>query len=351
MEAVILAGGFGTRMVPLTYTRPKVMLPIFNRPMIEYIIDLLPQSVNTVIIASNYKVEFIKDYFNTNKKNKNIIINVESKPLGTGGAVKFCEKYISSEQFLVLNSDIVSSISIQNFIDFHIKEKAFITISLWPVENVREYGVVKIENSRIVYFVEKPKPEEAPSNLINAGAYCINKDVIDYIPSDTLVSMEKEIFPKVISDKKKFCGYRFDGYWIDVGRYNDYINAHKKLLVSMNKLNYIDCDVDIDKNVSMRYAIIHKNTNIKTDTKIECSVILENCEIEENVIIENSIIGVNCKIEKNSKIINSIIGDNNCVHQNSNIENTRYWNYEIPKGYPSKQIGNVIDDTVALSTK
>jgi len=234
MEAIILAGGFGTRLRPLTYTRSKSLLPILNKPMITYIIDILPKEINRVILAVNYKKDQIEKYFNENDFNKEIIINDETTPLGTGGATKFAEKYLTG-RFLVLNSDIICSLKLKEMIGFHKKNKALASISLWPVENVSEFGVVDInKDGKIIKFVEKPKPEDAPSNLINAGAYCLELEVLDYIKKDSLVSMEKEIFPQIISKTNRFFGFKFKGFWMDIGRISSYITINKYLLEKIN---------------------------------------------------------------------------------------------------------------------
>jgi len=201
MEAIILAGGFGTRLRPLTYTRAKALLPILNKPMVFYLISMLPKEVDKVILAVNYRKDQIEKYLKNNDFGKEIIVNDEPEPLGTGGAVdepeplgtggavKFAEKHITGP-FFVLNADIICSLNLDDMIDFHEKKNAVSTISLWPVKNVSEFGVVDIkDDGNVIGFVEKPKPEDAPSNLINAGAYFLEPEVLDYI---------KRYFPKLL---------------------------------------------------------------------------------------------------------------------------------------------------------
>ena len=342
MEVIILAGGFGTRLKPLTYTRAKSLLPILNRPMVTHIIDVLPKEVNRVILAVNYKKDQIEKYFKENDFGKEIIINNELKPLGTGGATKFAEKYITG-RFLVLNSDIISSLNIENMIKFHKKNKATTTISLWPVENVSEFGVVDIqEDGKIVGFVEKPKPEDAPSEFINAGAYCLEPEVLDYIETEHLVSMEKEIFPKIIKDTDRFFGYEIKGYWMDIGRISSYINIHK-FLMKKNKISYFqgkNCEI----NGVLKDSCIGDNVLISKNSKIDSSIIYNNSIIGENVILSNSVIGEKCRIGNSSNIINSVLGDNEIINKQTYLHNKLVWSKPSPKGYPDKQIGNVIDD-------
>ena len=341
MQAVILAGGFGTRLRPLTYTRSKVLLPILNKPMIAYIIESLPENVERVIIAANYKKEQLEEFFDRNDFGREIIINEEPKPLGTGGAVKFAEKYIE-DRFLVLNSDIISSLDMKDMIRFHVNREAFVTISLWPVENVSEFGVVRIEDDgRITQFVEKPKPEDAPSNLINAGAYCMEKEALDYIESaDRLISMEQEVFPRIIEDGRRFYGYKIEGFWIDVGRINSYIEVNKILLRRQGKRFLIGSNCEIKGD--LENSSVGNNVEVGEESKVSSSVILDNAKIGKDVQIENSVIGESCVIGDRAKIINSVIGDEEEIEENKIVKDERIWTKPIPKGYPDKQIGNVI---------
>ena len=340
MEAIILSGGFGTRLRPLTYTRAKSLLPILNKPMISHIIDLLPDCVDKVILAVNYKKEQIEDYFKENDHGKKIIVNDEPKPLGTGGAIKFAEKHIK-DRFLVLNSDVICSLNLDEMISFHERNNAVTTISLWPVENVSEFGVVDVnKQGHITGFVEKPKPEDAPSNLINAGAYCLEKTVFDYIPTGRLVSMEKEIFPKIIKDTNRFYGYEFKGYWMDIGRISSYLYVNKFLLDKKKKENCIADNLQLKGKIHK--TSIGKNVSIGKNTKLESCIIYDNAEINDNATIFNSVIGEKSIIQDNSELKDVVIGDEEIIVKNSKIENKTIWNKPVPEGYPKKQIGNAI---------
>ncbi len=342
MEAIFLAGGFGTRLKPLTYTRAKPLLPILNKPMILYLIDALPSEVDRVILAVNYRKEQIEKCFNEYDCGREVIINDEPEPLGTGGAVKFAERYLG-DRFFVLNSDIISSINLQDMIRFHEKNKATATISLWPVDNVSEFGVAEVEeDGRITGFVEKPKPEEAPSNLINAGAYLLESEVLDYIETGRLVSMEKEIFPQIISNTGKFYGYRFEGYWIDIGRIKSYLYVNQFLLKEKGLEKLIGENSDVKGEINN--SIIGGNVTIGRNTVIRSSIVFDNVSIDENVTIENSVIGENCRIGRDSYIKNAVIGDNETIMDNYEIIDANIWTQAIPEGYPKKQIGNVIGE-------
>lgn len=342
MEAIILAGGYGTRLRPFTYTTAKCLLPILNKPMISYLVDSLPKQVDKVILAVNYKKEQIETFFKTYACGKEIIVNDEPEPLGTGGAVKFAEHHITGP-FLVLNADVICSLNLSDMIRYHVKKQAVTTISLWPVENVSEFGVVNIKaNGNVTGFVEKPKPEDAPSDLINAGAYLLEPQILDYIDTGRLVSMEKEIFPQIIADTSLFYGYQIKGYWIDVGRLTSYIDVHKLLMKKQKRTNVTGqyCQVK-GKLVN---SCLGNNVTIGKKSTITSSIIFDDVTIGDHVTLGNSIIGRNCIIENDVHLKITAIGDDERIRQKTNIENTIIWNKPIPPGYPQKQIGNVIGE-------
>jgi len=340
MEAIILAGGFGTRLRPLTYTRAKSLLPILNKPMISYIMESLPKDVDKVILAVNYRKNQIEKYLKEADFGLDIIINDEPTPLGTGGATKFAEKHITG-RFFVLNSDIICSLNLNDMIKFHVKNNAMSTISLWPVENVSEFGVADVkDNGNVIGFVEKPKPEDAPSNFINAGAYLLEPEVLDYIETGCLVSIEKEIFPQIIRDTGRFFGFKFHGYWMDIGRIGSYIDVHKFLMKKNKMKSYHGKDCEI--HGTLKDSCIGNNVYIGNNSRIESTIVYDKARIENNVVLCDCVIGENCKIGSLSNLKNSVIGDNEKISEKSFIDKETIWTQPVPKGYPGKQIGNVI---------
>jgi len=339
MQAIILTGGFGTRLAPLTFTRPKSLLPLLNKPLIHHVVDSFPQGTD-VILATNYGREAVEKYF-TNIE-RPIIINDEPKPLGTGGAVKFAERYLQGT-FLVMNGDIISSLNIRKFIKFHTDMKATASISLWPVENMEEFGVVDLKpNGRIVKFVEKPSRENAPSNLINAGAYCLDEKVLDYIDEDRFVSMEQDIFPQVITDGKRFCGYTFEGFWIDVGRPWSYLEAHWALMKRQGVQNVMDTSCDIHGRVSG--SCLGSNVTVGPGTRVLSSVVFDGVDIDKRSHVEECILGEGCRIGRNVRLVQSIVGDGEVIGDNRSLENVSVWTKPVPDGYPPGQIGNVVGE-------
>jgi mannose-1-phosphate guanylyltransferase len=342
MEAIILAGGFGTRLRPFTFTRAKSLLPILNEPMIAHLIKTLPKKVDTVILAVNYRREQIEEYFCSHDVGKTIIVNEEPEPLGTGGAVKFADKHIVGN-FFVLNADIICSLNLSEMLRFHERKKAIATISLWPVENVSEFGVVDIKkDGTITKFVEKPRAEDAPSDLINAGAYLLEPQVLNYIEPGKLVSMEKQIFPQIIENTGRFFGFKFQGHWIDVGRISSYISVHRLLLEKQKKAFLAGAECTLQG--SLRQSCAGSRVVVGMNSKVESSVLFDDVTIGENVVLDHCVIGQHGTIGDDSVLRNVAVGDNEQIKSGTTLDNTVVWNQPIPPGYPNKQIGNVIGE-------
>ncbi len=309
MKAVILSGGFGTRMRPLTYTTPKPLLPIMNKPLIQHIVDSLPDVVDEVILAANYKIDLLREYFESNEQEKKVRIVDEPEPLGTGGAVKNVEEFLN-DTFFVINADIISSIDLEEYIKFYNDKDGVAAISAWDVDKPEEFGVFALdEDSRITKFQEKPNPWEAFSNTINAGHYILEPEVLELIPPGKKVSMEREIFPQLIP--KGFYGYRFEGYWIDCGRPSSFLKANRVLLDEYYKKHdvrhivgdrsAVDCELGDHVSVGVDCTI--------EDCEISNSIIMDGVEIDSGCVIKNSIIGFDVIIEDGVKIIDSLVSD------------------------------------------
>ena len=189
MEAIILVGGLGTRLRPLTKTIPKPLLPLVNVPMVERMIRKLPEKIDTVILAVNYGQEQMIEYFKNTNVGRKVIIVPEKKPLGTGGAMKNCERHITGTT-AVFNGDVVASINLEEMIVFHKSKKAKGTLALWEVDNPNRFGVVKLIKDEILEFQEKPPKGKEISNLINAGTYILEPEILSIIPENEKISIE-----------------------------------------------------------------------------------------------------------------------------------------------------------------
>ena len=223
--AVILAGGIGERLRPLTLATPKPLLPINDKPILAHTIENLKnQNIKNIILAVGYKAEKIKEYFQDGEKfGVNISYCIEDQPLGTGGAVKLASKNLK-ETFLVLNGDNLADFNYSAMSEIHEKNQAKITITLFPVEDVTQFGIAQLEGDQIIKFIEKPSQEEAPSNLNNAGAYLIEPEILNTLPEGKC-SIERDCFEKL---NKGIYAYQHQGQWFPTDNLNRYLTAQKE---------------------------------------------------------------------------------------------------------------------------
>ncbi|HEY8551823.1 MAG TPA: NDP-sugar synthase, partial [Vicinamibacterales bacterium] len=233
MKAILLAGGKGTRLRPLTLHTPKPIVPIFNRPFLHYQLDLLKQvpGLTEVILSLNYQPRRIEEVFgNGSDIGLPIRYLVEPSPLGTGGAIKFTEPYLDGP-VVVFNGDVLTQINLNAVIALHKERKAKATIVLTPVDNPTAYGLVETApDGSVLRFLEKPNPDEITCDTINAGIYVLEPDTFDRIPRDTNYSIERSYFPSLVERGETFVAYIYRGYWIDIGTPAKYLQVHRDIM-------------------------------------------------------------------------------------------------------------------------
>ncbi|MEC8352311.1 MAG: nucleotidyltransferase family protein, partial [Candidatus Thermoplasmatota archaeon] len=226
MDAVILAGGFGTRLRPWTDTVPKPLIPLLDMTLIEHTIRILPRNtIQRVIIASGYGVDQMRAYFDNFDAGFEVIVVEEDQPLGTGGAIANCREHIRGPRAIVMNGDLITTVDVEEMLSQHVESNALISISLWPVEDPTRFGVADFDHNKglIRRFQEKPRLEEAYSNLINAGCYIVERSVIQGLSTE-YHSMERDVFPGV-AESGRMGGYRYSGRFIDAGTPKSYLEA------------------------------------------------------------------------------------------------------------------------------
>jgi len=282
---------------PLTYRLPKPLIPVLGKPLMVHVIDKLPKEVDELIIPVSYKKDMMEDYLRKHHPRRKVTLVDEPTALGTGGAVKAVERLIDGP-FLVINGDSIWSLDIGKFIEFHRKKKAFVTISLWPVEDITGYGVADLdEEQRIRRFQEKPKKEEAFSNLINAGVYGLEYEVLDYIGKG-FVSMEREVFPKILD--KGMYGYRFDGYWVDCGKRENLLDAFWTLMGKDTESVHKEAvfgGADLRKPFMIMEKAVVAGATIGPQAYVsERAVVGLRSKVERSVVLEDARIGTRCKI-------------------------------------------------------
>lgn len=329
MKALILAGGFGTRLRPLSCTRPKTIFPLVNKPLLQWIFEKLTKNkITEVILAVNRITAF---YLKQQKIPRNDLrikysIDPPNMPLGTGGPIKNAEKLIgNSEPFLVLNGDIYADLNYKEILKAHREKKAIATIALTESEETRRYGVAKLSSTnRVEKFIEKPTIGTAPTNLINAGIYVLDPQIFQYIPNRKPISMEREIFPELVKEEKLW-GYVFDGLWMDIGKPEEYLQANKILLKFICKAKKpkskstvkLENPVAFDKGVKLGEesvigpnVVIGRRVVVGKSVRVKESVVLPNVRIGDFALINNSIIGEGAIIGKRVRICKGcVIGD------------------------------------------
>ncbi len=334
-QAVIMVGGKGTRLRPLTDNCPKPILPVLDKPCLKYLIESFARGgITEIILACGYRSELMAESIGDGSDlGISIEYSYEDKPMGTGGAIKLLEDRLD-ETFVAANGDVFADIDLEDEIAEHFDSEAAVTIALTPVDNPCEFGIARQdETGRIEEFKEKPKPEEVFSNLINAGVYIIQKEVLKYIPEGKPYDFSKDLVPQIMKDGYKIQGHVISGVWKDVGRPSDLMGAN----VVMANREYKDYawggSRAHDSEMSKPFYLGDESTIIESTAK--ATIISAHCNVNNshlsNVLlfpgcsiiassIENSILGKGCKIN-DAKITNSVLADNSIVEPGTTIEN------------------------------
>lgn len=342
MNAIILAGGMGQRLRPLTEDLPKPMIPLFGKPLMEYTIELLKKySFTSIGITLMYLPQFVKNYFKDGSEfDVDISYFVEDSPLGTAGSVKLAENNLD-ETFIVISGDALTNIQIDKIIKYHKSVNADVTIVLSKQKSPLEYGVVLTDSScKITSFIEKPMWENVVSDTVNTGIYIIEKKVLKNVPADVEFDFSNDLFPLLLKENYNLYGYITEDYWCDLGNPQAYNDAIKDILLGKvfgNKYeNVLSDGVVLSQNVKLNPPVfIGKNTILNGQCTIGPNVIIgDNCVIENSNIsdsviwdktavnltnISNSIIGSNSFIDKAIMLGYNVIGSNVKINKNALI--------------------------------
>ena len=310
MKAIIMAGGFGTRLRPLTCIIPKPLVPMLNKPIMEHIVELLKRyDFKDVIMLLHYQGDLIKNYF---EDGKDLSVNIEyiddPEDKGTAGSVKNAKASLKNT-FLVVSGDILTDFDLSQALDFHKAKKSLFTIVLTRVKNPLEFGIVITkEDGSIEKFLEKPGWGEVFSDTINTGIYIIEPEILNYIPDGKEFDFSKDLFPLLMEKGVPLYGYIAQGYWRDIGNISEYRTAHYEALRK-------DIRIDFPGEVLGKDNVwAEKNTKIDPEANFKGTVIIgENSEIKKNVEIRDSVIGSNCIIDEGAIINKCIIWNNTFV--------------------------------------
>jgi mannose-1-phosphate guanylyltransferase len=303
MQAVILVGGMGTRLRPLTYETPKQMLPLVGVPMIECVLEALGRhGVTDAVLSLGYLPDrFTEAYPSGLISGVRVTYAVEPEPLDTAGAIRYAASFAGvDETFLAVNGDVLTDLNVTKLLQFHRERGAEVTIALHPVDDPSHFGVVPTEDDgRVIAFVEKPPANEAPTNLINAGTYVLEPRALDRIAREGRVSIERETFPALAAAGTLFA-MADDAYWLDTGTPRLYLQANVDVLKGRNSQHEFANIVDgawraptstIDPSARISHAVIDTDCVVGADVVIEDSVLLPGAVVQNGCEIRSSIIG------------------------------------------------------------
>ena len=329
MQALILAGGKGTRLRPLTVYTPKPIVPLINRPFLLYQIDILRQAgIRNITLSLNYQPDKIEQLLGDGAEyGVSLRYVTEPSPMGTGGAYKYAADDIR-ETTIVFNGDVLTDLDIFKVIGFHQRKKADATIVLTPVENPSAYGLVESdEENKVLRFLEKPKQEELAdltTNNINAGIYVLEPNVLDLIPAGENSSFEYNVFPELLKREKQFFAFIMQGnYWRDIGTPESYMQAHHDFLSEEIKGFKIEksAESDIATTASVdKSSIVGEGCIIKPNARIVNSVIGAGVHIEEKAVVENSVVWAHTRISHAAQIHNAIVGRSCHIGRNASVK-------------------------------
>jgi mannose-1-phosphate guanylyltransferase len=351
MKAILLAGGKGTRLRPLTIHTPKPIVPIFNRPFLHYQLDLLRQvpEIDEAILSLNYQPRRIEEIFGDGADTGLAIrYVVEPTPLGTGGAIRYAGEKLR-ESVVVFNGDVLTQVDLGAVIRLHRERQAKATIVLTPVANPTAYGLVETDQlGNILRFVEKPKADEITCNTINAGIYVLEPDTFDRIPKDTPWSIERSFFPSLIERGETFVSYVDRGYWIDIGTPEKYMQVHRDIMdgryqaapfagvagtscvspgAKIEDGAIVESPCFIDEGVVVKagarvgpYSVIGHHGHIEEHAQIDDAVVWANCRISQEAIVRHSIVGRQCHIGRSALVEDgAVLGDKSVITDYSKL--------------------------------
>jgi len=334
-QAVVMVGGMGTRLRPLTENKPKPMLSVADKPCIWYLMRSLARSgIEEVILACGYKPGMMEALGDGSDLGIKIIYSYEDEPLGTAGAIKNVEGRLD-DTFVAANGDVFADIDVSKEIDIHFSKGATVTLALTPVENPCEFGIARLDDDgRILEFKEKPKPEEVFSNLINAGVYIVEKSVLSKVPKGEFYDFSKDLIPVLMSEGRRIQSYTLNGTWMDVGRPHDLLEANLAVAEREYGLKcwdtaveccvkggfYVGPEASIENSTAVK-TIVSKGSKVK-DSNLDRVLLLDGCKVD-GAKIKDSILGDGCIVRKGAEICNAVLANGTVVNEGEKIQGDR----------------------------
>lgn len=378
MKAVIMAGGQGTRLRPLTSNQPKPMLPVVNQPMMEHIVNLLNRyGFEDLVVTLQFLPSLITNYFADGSQwDVRMEYSTEYLPMGTAGSVKN-SSHLLDDTFLVISGDCLTDIDLSKVIDFHRLNKAMVTINLIRMDNPLEFGIVVTDtDGRIERFLEKPNWGQVFSDNINTGIYVLEPEVLDYVPEGQAFDFSKDLFPFLLREGFPLFGYEADGYWCDIGNFEQYMSAHKDILDRKVQIDppgfrlaenvWVGEGVDIEEGVEIRgpvllgdhcrvergsilreYTVMGNNVISKQDSFVHRAIIYDNSYIGTGCHLRGCVVGKNCDLKGNVRLEEGVVvGDESLIGENVLV------NHDV-KIYPFKTVetGATVNTSIIWESK
>jgi mannose-1-phosphate guanylyltransferase len=328
MRAVVLVGGFGTRLRPLTNTTPKPLLPVGHRPILEWVLDNLARAgITEAILSLGFNPDaFVAAYPDGRCGDVRLVYAVEPEPLDTAGAIRFAGEHAGiDDTFLVVNGDVLTDLDVARLARFHAETGAEGTIHLTPVDDPSAFGVVPTDaDGRVVAFIEKPPRDEAPTNLVNAGTYVLEPTVFDRIPPGGKVSIERATFPAMVVDGALFALATSD-YWLDAGRPEQYLAANLDALDGRRARSVaaVARGAHVDPAATVDRSVVGTGACVGPHALVRASVLLPGAIVGDDAIVTRSIIGSNAVVGAGASVDASVIGDAEVVEPGGRLVDAR----------------------------
>jgi mannose-1-phosphate guanylyltransferase len=329
MRAVVLVGGFGTRLRPLTLNTPKQMLPVVDRTMLEHVVGGLGrQGVTEVVLSLGYREDVFRDAYPAGEcAGVALTYAVEPEPLDTAGAVSFAAAAAGiNETFVVVNGDVFTDLDLRAVWDRHREVSAEATIALTPVDDPSRYGVVPTDaDGKVLGFVEKPPRDQAPTNWINAGTYVLEPSVLDRIAPDRKVSIERETFPELAANGSLWA-VQSDAYWVDAGTPATYVQVQLDLIDHRwgSPTEAVAANATVADNARIDHSVVMAGVRVDADALIRDSILMPGAHVARGAVIDGSVVGPGAVVGGGAKVSGlSIIGDGQMVESGAVLDGVK----------------------------
>jgi mannose-1-phosphate guanylyltransferase len=316
MRAVVLVGGFGTRLRPLTYTTPKPLLPVAHQPILEHVLaNLARGGVTEAVLSLGFKPDAFRAAYPTGRcAGVALHYAVEDEPLDTAGAIRFAahEAGFAAEPIVAVNGDVLTDLDVGALVAFHRFRRAEGTIHLTPVDDPSAFGVVPTdERGRVMAFIEKPPRDSAPTNLVNAGTYVLEPAALERIAPAGPVSIERQTFPAMVADGVLYA-LATDDYWLDAGRPDQYLRANLDMIDGVRRgaaAAAVGDGASVEPSAEVTRAVVGAGSQVGPDARVTASVLLARVVVGAGAVVDRSVLGGDVQVGAGAFVTDAVIGD------------------------------------------